>query len=81
DIEALEQVISTHDAHLWSLDGESHVFTVHVVVPKDADAKMLHEIKGNIRSLVAKKGRIHLTVELEEAGIDCPAVHCVGTQS
>ncbi|WP_449374813.1 hypothetical protein [Bacteroides neonati] len=27
----IQDVISTHDLHIWSLDGESHVMTLHVV--------------------------------------------------
>ena len=32
EIESIDNVKSTHHTHIWSLDGEHHVLTTHVVV-------------------------------------------------
>lgn len=77
DIERIAGVKGTHDAHLWSLDGESHVLTIHVVVAQSVDMSASEEIKAGIRKLTSAKGKIHLTVEVESEATNCPAVNCV----
>jgi cobalt-zinc-cadmium efflux system protein len=77
EIEELADVRSTHDAHLWSLDGQSHVLTLHVVVDDNKSLGELEDLKGRIRHLVARKGQIHVTMEMESAALACPAVDCV----
>ncbi len=72
-IEALPGVRGTHDAHLWSLDGESHVLTLHVVVDEGMAQELL---KTKIRLLVAKRGKIHVTLEIETLGVECPEIDC-----
>ncbi len=77
DIERLDGVKGTHDAHLWSLDGQSHVLTIHVVVAESADMPATEKIKRRIRELTGKQGEIHVTVEIESESVHCPAVNCV----
>ncbi|MEN9836204.1 MAG: hypothetical protein RL011_2397 [Pseudomonadota bacterium] len=71
DITGIEAVESTHDFHLWSLDGERHVLTVHVVVEQDLPLSVLETVKKEIRQTVAKHGNIHVTVELEPKSGTC----------
>jgi cobalt-zinc-cadmium efflux system protein len=76
EVEALPGVRGTHDAHLWSLDGESHVLTIHVVVDEAATVHQLQGLKTSIRALATKRGKIHVTVETEAADVNCPDVDC-----
>lgn len=78
EIESLGGVKSTHDAHLWSLDGESHVLTIHVVVETVLPMPEVQRIKDEIRTLCHKRGKIHVTVEVEtaEAVSACPGLDC-----
>lgn len=75
DITGVEAVESTHDFHLWSLDGQRHVLTVHVVVDQDLPLSVLENVKQDIRQTVAKHGNIHVTVEIEPKSVGC-ANHC-----
>ena len=77
EIEALAGVVGTHDAHFWSLDGQSHVLTIHAVIAAGTDMPAMHRIKEQIRVVVSRRGHIHTTVEMETEGVDCPAIHCV----
>jgi cobalt-zinc-cadmium efflux system protein len=54
-----------HDIHLWSLDGVSHVLTLHVVVDPGLGVKECMELKKNIRQCLAGFGNIHATIEIE----------------
>ncbi|MEQ9022537.1 MAG: cation transporter, partial [Pseudomonadales bacterium] len=61
----IEKVSGVHHQHLWSLDGEHHVLTAHIVV----DAYFNADEYGNIKETVAKAleqyGLAHTTIEIE----------------
>jgi len=78
DIEEINQelqnivgVTSVHDTHVWSMDGEYHILTTHLVLKED---KSLHEIAA-IRAAahgVLKKNHIeHATIQCEYEGEVC----------
>jgi cobalt-zinc-cadmium efflux system protein len=62
---AVEGVKAVHDLHLWTLDGEYHVASVHVVIaPPDSFPStriLTHEIRRRLKSM----GLQHLTIEIE----------------
>jgi cobalt-zinc-cadmium efflux system protein len=70
----IENVVSVHDLHVWSLDGEHDVFTGHVVV-KDQALSKSEKIKKLLKEELEKHHIEHSTVELESesscSGIDC----------
>ncbi len=75
-IKDLDGVLDTHDAHLWSLDGESHVLTVHIVVGANAGFAETMIIKSRVREIMRAAGNIHVTIEIERHGEKCPDLHC-----
>lgn len=70
-------VIDLHDTHVWSLDGVSHVLTMHAVVSDDTDVKGLTAIKNKIKSLVGELGEFHITLEFETETEKCLAKKCI----
>lgn len=76
-IEALPGVESSHDLHVWSLDGESHVLTIHVVVKEDCSPLQIEEVKKLARHQAGTFGIQHATIEIEFSSTDCPTVDCV----
>jgi len=67
----LEKVKSAHHTHIWSLDGEHHVLTTHIVVEADTSKAEVIKIKNRIKDLAEKYHFEHLTVEIEYEGEDC----------
>ena len=68
-------VRSVHHTHVWSLDGESHVLTTHLVVDPDASKDDLVRIKKSVREITSKMSLSHSTIELE-LGEDCSMDDC-----
>jgi len=62
---ALDQVKSIHHLHLWSLDGEHHVLTVHVRVEPLKDLVEYSRLKATINSALASQNLAHTTIEIE----------------
>ncbi len=61
-----EFVKSLHDVHLWSLDGEKNIMSIHIVVDNQTSKVQLFELKSDIKKIANDFGIQHLTVEIED---------------
>ncbi len=65
-IESLENVCSLHHTHLWSLDGEHHVFTTHIKLKSISEFAQIMEVKQSIKEMLEKDYDFsHYTIETE----------------
>jgi cobalt-zinc-cadmium efflux system protein len=62
---AIPQVQSVHHTHIWSLDGEHHVLTTHLVVDPEASKDDMIRIKQAAAGIAAGMSLAHATIELE----------------
>lgn len=60
-----------HDLHLWSLDGEHHILTAHVVIPEGSPGEESMVIKCRVRDAAISLGIQHATIEIEQPGEVC----------
>ena len=67
----IDDVQSVHHTQTWSLDGEHHVLTTHVVIKENISQKDIIMIKGKIRSLVSNLNIQHVTLEVEYENETC----------
>lgn len=67
DILSVAGVDSIHDLHVWSLDGETHVMTLHVVTPLEDT----FQIKKTILEIAEGYSIVHTTIEFEKVGEQC----------
>lgn len=70
-VERLEHVTSIHHTHVWSLDGEHHVLTTHVVVNEDISKLDVRRVKDAIKDVLAEHEFSHITLEIEYGDDDC----------
>jgi cobalt-zinc-cadmium efflux system protein len=71
EIQAIDYVDSTHHTHIWSLDGEHHVFTSHIKLrPLQSMEDILH-VKNELKRIMKKYPFEHYTIETEFEGEDC----------
>lgn len=68
---ALDFVISMHHVHLWSLDGEQHVLTMHIEIATPASMAEQIAYKHRIARMLAPYQLSHTTVEFELSGEAC----------
>jgi len=68
---AIPNVKSTHHTHIWSLDGEHHVLTTHLVVEADASKDELLRVKSDVTALAQNLNFEHTTIELEYEDENC----------
>jgi len=65
------KVKSVHHTHIWSLDGENHVLTTHVVVYKNTARKEISQIKRSIMDQISGHHFEHTTIEIEYEDENC----------
>ncbi|NNC82635.1 MAG: cation transporter [Flavobacteriales bacterium] len=71
-----DTVVSVHDLHIWSMDGEHHVLTAHVVVPQDMAPVDVESLKKSLREVLHAEQIDHATLEFEPEGTDCEYNDC-----
>ncbi|HCP78071.1 MAG: cation transporter [Pusillimonas sp.] len=68
---ALPDTQAVHHLHLWSLDGEKHVLTAHVVVQGETSISDYQNIKSNLKIALEQFNLFHTTIEIELSQEDC----------
>lgn len=71
EINQVDNVKSSHHTHVWSLDGEHHVLTTHVVVDEGIAREQILCVKEDIKNLLKPYQLSHITVEIEYGERDC----------
>lgn len=64
-------VLDVHHVHLWTIEGQNHCATMHIVT--DADTA---QVKTAVRERLRELGISHVTLELERSAESCRAVDC-----
>ena len=67
----LEGVLDVHHIHIWSMDGQNHYATMHVVAAGDP-----HDVKAQLRKELQELGISHATLELEAVQEHCHESFC-----
>jgi cobalt-zinc-cadmium efflux system protein len=77
ELEELAGVQGVHDLHIWSLDEEYKVLTVHVSLAAPLSADELATLKEHIRAHLTEEGIQHATIEIEAPDEVCGLVNCI----
>ncbi|WGH75951.1 cation diffusion facilitator family transporter [Tenacibaculum tangerinum] len=77
-IVSMKEIESIHDSHLWTMDGEYHVFTAHIVIQdKELSWEKGDEIKQRVKQMLHDDFHLeHITLELEFASKECSYKNC-----
>jgi len=67
----IEAIANIHHEHCWSLDGEHHVYTAHLLLHELLDATQQRALKVLIAEKLAPFSLTHTTIELELPDESC----------
>jgi cobalt-zinc-cadmium efflux system protein len=67
----IEGIESVHDLHLWTMDGEYNISSVHIVVGTGQDSSGIMELKKQVKQIFKQFNVQHSTVEVERNGENC----------
>lgn len=68
---ALRPVIDLHDLHIWTMDSEYLVLTVHLVLPDASTENERQALRAAAHEMLKAKGIQHATIEMESASESC----------
>jgi cobalt-zinc-cadmium efflux system protein len=74
----LDEVDDIHDCHLWTMDGEFHIATIHLMIDdKNFTWEKSRTIKDKVKKLLHDQLHLeHVTLELESIYEDCGYKNC-----
>jgi len=76
EITKIPGVMSTHDLHVWSMDGAYYILTIHVVVEDQIAHQNILEIKQQVRETCRQMEIEHVTIEMEHESEKCVLENC-----
>ncbi len=68
---SLKPVIDLHDLHIWTMDSEYLVLTVHLVLPNATTENERQALRAAAHEILKTKGIQHATIEMETASENC----------
>ena len=68
---SIEQINDIHHLHFWSLDGEHHVLTAHLILKQSFTTEDIIRIKKHIANILSDYELEHTTIELEFPDENC----------
>ncbi|MDR2802279.1 MAG: cation diffusion facilitator family transporter [Prevotellaceae bacterium] len=70
-LQNIDGVKSLHDLHLWTMDGEYNISSLHAVVEPALTAQQIITLKRQIKNVLKKLHIQHVTVEIEQVDEKC----------
>lgn len=70
-MKSFPEVKDAHDIHVWSMDGNYHIVTLHAVVADTLSVPQQEELKTRIKDSLKKLNIQNATVELETENYHC----------
>jgi cobalt-zinc-cadmium efflux system protein len=65
EILKIENVVSIHHTHVWSMDSLNNVLSTHIVIKDGTAAEEINGIKRKVREIINPLGLEHSTIEVE----------------
>lgn len=67
----LSPVVTLHDLHIWTMDSEYLVLTVHLVLPDSITENERQALRAAAHNVLKSKGIQHATIEMESVSENC----------
>jgi len=75
ELNSIPEVLAVHDCHVWSLDGEYNILSIHLVIDKETMLKEQACIKQKAKNMLRHDSIDHITIEFECREEECDALN------
>lgn len=72
----IKGICSLHDVHIWTMDGDYYIMTIHIVVKDESSNKEIQQVKKEIREIRNALNIQHVTIEREYESENCALDAC-----
>lgn len=62
-----DQLLGLHHIHIWSMDGNYNIMTMHAIIPDELTDRQQEKLKSDIREKLRAFNIHHVTIELESS--------------
>ncbi len=70
-INKIKDIKGFHDVHVWSLDGENNILSMHIILKDKTSIVNMIKIKTKLKTILQKIGIGHCTIEFEFENEHC----------
>lgn len=70
------KVKSVHDLHSWTMDGNYHIMSIHIVLEKGITMGEQMEVKSKVREVMGQLAIDHVTIEVDCVEEPCELEDC-----
>ena len=75
-LKGISEITDIHDNHVWSMDGEYNILTIHLRLDKDYKLSEQAKLKEQVRTQLKDESINHITIEFEVQGENCELEDC-----
>ena len=75
-LKGISEITDVHDNHVWSMDGEYNILTIHLRLDKDYKLSEQAKLKEKVRSQLKDESINHITIEFEGQEENCELEDC-----
>jgi|AntAceMinimDraft_17_1070374.scaffolds.fasta_scaffold20179_1 cobalt-zinc-cadmium efflux system protein len=72
----VKNVIEVHHVHLWSLEGQIPLITLHALLDEDLTSYEISKVQNQIKKILIEFGIKHSTIQVEFTNTDCNSEIC-----
>lgn len=77
ELKKIKNISDIHDLHIWALDEEYNVLTIHIILNEPLPMEKLKELKTQIRAILKEEDIQHATIEFETKDEPCVFENCI----
>ncbi|MEP3388443.1 MAG: cation diffusion facilitator family transporter [Reichenbachiella sp.] len=71
-----KEITNAHDCHVWSMDGNYNILTIHITLDKDYKLSEQAELKAKVREILKDDSINHITIEFDGQDENCTLEDC-----
>ncbi|WP_424963909.1 cation diffusion facilitator family transporter [Ekhidna sp.] len=72
----ISEITDVHDNHVWSMDGEYNILTIHLQLDQDYKLSKQAKLKEKVRTQLKDESINHITIEFEGQDENCELEDC-----
>lgn len=75
-IKKIPAITDVHDCHIWSMDGNYNIMTIHLQLDQNYKLSEQATLKTRVMEVLAREPIDHVTIEFETEEEDCHLANC-----
>jgi cobalt-zinc-cadmium efflux system protein len=73
---SIPHIIDVHDIHIWTMDGDYNILSIHIVLEDHTSLEEAEKIKSQARKVLEELRVHHITIETETLSQTCSLQDC-----